>query len=197
MRCLPAHCTQASLFRCLIDFDLCWEHTCQSLSTVLLCLSDPLPAVHQHRGALWGPERGHPGSLRLCSTEASVSQLTMPLCYRSSWPLFLLKVPEPPVYPPAKGPHAWGPPGLGSGANTGFRSDSLTISALLTFPPGHHSPSGGPRPLGERVWWSTVNICVCNVCEMEQQLQIPSASGLTDKAHFKLHKIQRVVGSTW
>lgn len=74
MRSLPAHCTQASLFRCLIDFDLCWEHTRQSLSTVLLCLSDPLPAVHQHRGALWGPERGHPGSLRLCSTEASVSQ---------------------------------------------------------------------------------------------------------------------------
>lgn len=32
---------------------------------------------------------------------------------------------------------------------------------------------------------------------MEQELQIPSASGLTDKAHFKLHKMQRVVGSTW
>lgn len=93
----------------------------------------------------------------------SVSQLTMPLCYRSSWPLFLLKVPEPPVYPPAKGPHAWGPPGLGSGANTGFRSDSLTISALLAFSPGHHSPSRGPRPLGERVWWSTVNI-MCVTC---------------------------------
>lgn len=34
--------------------------------------SDPLPAGHRHRGALWGPERGRPGSLRLRSTEASV-----------------------------------------------------------------------------------------------------------------------------
>lgn len=74
MKLLPAHCTQASLFRCLFVLDLCWAYTLQLLSTVLLCLSDPLPAVHQHSGALWGPERGHPGSLRLCSTEASVSQ---------------------------------------------------------------------------------------------------------------------------
>lgn len=71
---LPAHCTQASLFRCLFVLDLCWAYTLQSLFAVLLCLSDPLPAVQQHTGALWGPERGHPGSLRLCSTEASVSQ---------------------------------------------------------------------------------------------------------------------------
>lgn len=58
----------------------------------------------------------------------SVSQLTIPHCYHSSWPLFLLRVPEPPVYPPAKVLHAWGP--AGEGSQSGFWSDS-SISALL------------------------------------------------------------------
>lgn len=92
----------------------------------------------------------------------SVSQFTMLLCYGSSWLLFLLKVPEPPVFPPTKGPHARGPPGLGSDARTGFRSDLHTISALLAFSPGHRFPSGGPRPLGE----SLVEFCkhMCGTC---------------------------------
>lgn len=136
-------------------------YTLRSLSTELLCLSDPLPAVRQHRGALWGPERGHPGSLRLCSAEASVSRsvssqyhsVTTPAGHSSS----SKSQNRLSIHPPRA--HTLEVRlGQGSGANTGFRSDS-SYSLTISFPLVRHSPSRGPGPLGERVWRSTVNIC--------------------------------------
>ncbi len=127
----------------------------------------------------------------------SVSQLTIPLCYRSSWPLFLLQDPEPPVFPPAKGPHAWGPAGAGSGANAGFWSDSsysLAISALLSFSLGRRSQSRGARASWrESAVVYCKHMCVTYVWNEPRAVHILSAFCLTDKAHFTLHKMEWVV----
>lgn len=82
--------------------------SCVYSSIARQCLFDPLPAEHQRRGAPVGPRKRPP--LAACFSaplrRQSVSQLTIPLCYCSSWPGFLLAVPESPFDPLAKGPHA-------------------------------------------------------------------------------------------
>lgn len=102
----------------------------QSLSTLLWCVSDPFPAVHQHRGALWGPERGHPGCLHLLwwgVTRQSVSSQ----CHSVTALAGHSSSSKPQTL--SKGPHAWGQPGLGSGAKCGFQSESFSVLTLF-FP---------------------------------------------------------------
>lgn len=108
---LPAHCTWASLS----DASLSWlfaECTISDCSPLCSCVC--LTHFQQYistQGPYGRPERGHPGGLSLCSTKASVRQLTVPFCYHSSRLLFLLQVPELPFCSIAKGPHVWGPAG--------------------------------------------------------------------------------------
>lgn len=142
---------------------------------MLLCLSDPLPAVHQHRGALWGPERGHPGSPRLRSTEASVSQAAhnttlLPLQLATLPP----RSPRTACLSARQGPTRLRS-GWGGGAVPILAPDQTPLILSLSppysfFSLGCCSPSRGPGPLGERVWCSTVNICVQHMCEMDQEL---------------------------
>lgn len=126
----------AFLIRCIFVFDIYREHTFQLLSTELLCLSDPLPTAHQHRGALWGPERGHPGSLHLCFTEASVSSqyhsVTAP-AGRSSSSKSQSRLS---IHPPRAHTLEVRLGREAASANTGFWSDSLyflAIYALVSF----------------------------------------------------------------
>ena len=84
-----------------------------------------------------------------------------------------------------------------SGANTGFRSDSsylFAISALLSVFFSAAAPqAGGPGLLEGECGGNCKHMCVTYVWNGPGTVHIPSASGLTDKAHFRLHKMQRVV----
>lgn len=136
-------------------------HSPIALHCALVSVSDPLPAVHQHRGALWGPERGHPGSLRLCSTEASVSQSAhnttlLPLQLAALPP----RSPRTACLSVRQGPTRLRS-GWGGGAVPILASDQTPLIHSLSLPSlsfslGCRSPSRGPGPHGE----STVNICV-------------------------------------
>lgn len=161
---------------CLTHFQQCvsTEGPCgaQREATLAVCVSAPL---------------------RRQSVSQSVSQLTIPLCYHSSWPLFLLQVQEPPVYPPAKGPHAWGPAGAGE------RCQYWLLIRFLFF--AHYllpSRPALPKQGAGASWRESMveyckHMCVTYVWNGPGNVHILSASGLTVKAHMPLHKMQRVV----
>lgn len=187
---LPAHCAQASLLRCLFVLELCWAFTLWLLS-VLLCLSDPLQAAHQHRGA---PERGHLGSLRLCSTEASVSQSA----HNTTLLLLQLAALPPPSPRTAclsarQGAHTL-EVRLWRGAMPKVASDQTPLTYYLClyslFLQAVAPQAGGPGPLGERVWRSYCkHMCLTYVWSGPGIVHILSPSGFTDKADFKLQKM--------
>lgn len=148
---LPAHCTRASLS----DASLSWTFAECTLSDCSPLCSCVCLTHFQHTGALWAPRKS------LCSTKASARQLTIPFCYHSSRLLFLLKVPDLPFCRLAKGPHVWGLAGDRNMCQYWRLIRPLLYTYhLLSFSLSCCSPCRGPRPLLERVWWSTVNICV-------------------------------------
>ena len=125
-----------------LDASLSWisaERTLSNCSPLLLCLYlTHFQQCISTEGPCGGPERGHPGSPRLCSTEASVSHSA----HNTSLLRLQLAAPRPRksqnrlcVHPPRA--HMLEVRlGRGRGANAGFRSDysySLAISALLLF----------------------------------------------------------------
>lgn len=163
---------------------------------MLLCLSDPLQAAHQHRGA---PERGHPVSLRLCSTEASVSHSA------HNTTLLLLQLAALPPRSPGTAclSARQGPTRLRSGWGEEQRQYWLLISLLLLaqylclcslFIQAAAPQAGGAGPLGDRVWRSYYkHICITYVWTGPWIVHILSPSGFTDKSDFKLQKMQIVV----
>lgn len=193
---LPAYCTQASLFRYLFVLgSLLSVHSPITLHWALVSVWPTSSSASAQRGPV-GPRERPPwqsASLRRWGVSQSVSQLTIPLCYHSSWPLFLLQVQEPPVYPPAKGPHAWGPAGAGE------RCQYWLLIRFLFF--AHYllpSRPALPKQGAGASWRESMveyckHMCVTYVWNGPGNVHILSASGLTVKAHMPLHKMQRVV----
>lgn len=162
---LPAYCTQASLFRCLFVLgSLLSVHSPITLHWALVSVWPTSSSASAQRGPV-GPRERPPwqsASLRRWGVSQSVSQsvssqyhsVTTPAGHSSS----SKSKNRLSIHPPRA--HTLEVRlGQGSGANTGFWSDS-SFSLTISFPLVRRSPSRGPGPLGERVWWSTVNICV-------------------------------------
>lgn len=151
-----------------------------------------------NRGALWGPERGHPGNLRLSSTEASVSQSA------HNTTLLLLQLAALPSRSPKTAclSTRQGPTRLRSGwvrercqywlpIRLLFFAHYLCLALLssrLLLP-----EQGALASWRESVVEYCKHMCVTYVWNGPGTVHILSPSGLTDKVHDTLHKMQRVV----
>lgn len=173
---------------------ICAEHTpTQLLLTVLLCLTGPLQAVHQCAGTLWGPERGHPGSLLFCSSQASVSQSAH---NTTLLPLQLAALPSPSPRTACLSTRQ-GPTRLRSGWGREpiwllirflyLRLTLLILSAAAT--------QAGGLGLLERerdcVVQYSKHMCVLCMCEVELCTFFRPLARLY-KAHFSLHETQNL-----
>lgn len=121
----------------------------------------------------------------------SVSQLTIPHCYHSSWPLFLLRVPEPPVYPPAKVLHAWGPAGE---EPIWLLIRFLYLRLTLLILSAAATQAGGLGLLERErdcVVQYSKHMCVTCMCEVELCTFFRPLARLY-KAHFSLHETQNL-----
>lgn len=159
---LPAYCTQASVCQMPLCLgSLLSVHSLIALCCALVSVWPTSTSAWAHRGPMGAQKEATPvawvsAPLRRQAGSSQYGSVTTPAgCSSSLKSQNCLSV-HPPRAHTFQGR-------LGRGAVPKLASDQtppILSLVLLRLSLSCRSPCRGPGPLGERVWWSTVNICV-------------------------------------